>query len=1371
MLDASRDHPLTQSQLRFWHGTRLAPSEPIYTMVWRFDLMQAIDPTRFSKALEGVVRETEALHVAFRDMPDGPRQFANPDHFSMPPVLDLSVEHDAEAALQNWLRDWAREPFDLGQSTYRARLVKLTSDHWVWLSAQHHISCDAQSGALLFAAVSNAYEAADMDTPKSYFEAAEQLNALYLMRDDSTEGHFEDGTSCGRPYGASITGVPESTRVPVSLSTGELEALERLIEDPAFSLLTPDLTRFAVYSAVYASFLSRVSSSQNITLGLPSHNRLDGASRVTQGLFVEVLPLSIDVAEEDSFRTVFGKLRTALGQFLRQAKPNAIAQVASSNASGVLNFIQAKFGDFASGPAKVTWIHSGAHDPQHPLRLHVTDFDGCGSKFAMDVAASVSERVDPQQVAHQFAAILAGCAADPDRGIATLPLCAPDDATAARLTGPKEHSGVDQSVLAMIAAQVKKTPDATAVQHADHSISYAEMWNRAGNIAAEIQSRGLPPGPIALHMTRSVDAVLALLGALRAGRSFVPIARNTPIKRTADILTMSKSVAIFCDDERKPDLAESGLPCLDTKTSAPKALDAPRNDTAYVIFTSGSTGTPKGVVVTQSGLARYIRWAAKSFGGDGSADYALFSSLSFDLTITSIFAPLVSGGAIHVYPETGPQDLAVLDVFRDDRAQVVKLTPSHLALVCEMGHQVNTIRTLVLGGENLTTRLCRQAHSSLGRHIDIINEYGPTEAVVGAMIHHFDPARDRGGSVPIGRPADGVEISVRDVGMNVLPAGVEGEICISGRLADGYLDRPDMTKARFVTAPTGERIYTTGDIGCLNKDGIFEYFGRADSQLKVGGVRVETAEFEGALNTVPGVHAVHVLKGKPARSGQCCTRCGLKDDYPGATFGDDGLCSICAGFEDYKDRAQAYFRTEPELVEKLADARKKSRGAYDAVMLLSGGKDSTYAAYRLAALTNKVLAVTLDNGFISEGAKENIARVTTDLGWDHRYLTTSKMNEIFVDSLYRHSNVCQGCFKAVYTLAIRTARAEGAPMIVTGLSRGQFFETRLTPELFAQNAPTCAELEHMVNEARRRYHDEDDAVARLLETSDLADGQFLEEIEILDIYRFIDVPVSEIYSFLIARGAWQRPKDTGRSTNCLINDAGIQVHKTREGFHNYALPYSWDVRMGHKTRDEALDELNDQIDSDNVNRILTQIGYVAPSTSQNDELIVYVAADKGISQEALRSALRANLPAEVQPSHIICIDRMPLTSNGKVDPTRLPAPTKTADAASSDTPPKTKTELRLAEILCKVLACDFVGRDTDFFDLGLDSLAAIQVAMRATEINLPLPVTALFDYRTLRELADFADGLEPEASAPNTDDAFDLGLDDDDFAAIANALN
>ena len=994
----------------------------------------------------------------------------------------------------------------------------------------------------------------------------------------------------------------------------------------------------------------------------------------------------------------------------------------------------------------VQWIHPGAHDAQHALRFHVMDFAGNGqAELALDVNCAVGSVTQPESVAEHFSTFVRQALEAPETPLNRLALT---DRTIVK-TGPVQDDC--PPVLESFLHQAGAAPQRVALEDGAKQMTYAELAEASARLASRLKANGVDAGqPVVLHMKRSAEYVIAALGTMVAGAHFVPVATSNPPERVRTIARLAGATAAITDTARRNVI--EGIPVLDARGDG-SPMDPVYADPAYMIFTSGSTGVPKGVVVGQRNLALYIDWAARAFGGP---DYPLFTSISFDLTITSLFVPLTRGGRLIIYPEpdTGP-DMAVISVFAEDRVDTVKLTPAHLSLACSAGSSVNRIGTLVLGGENLTTGLCRRARDVLGP-VRILNEYGPSEAVVGCMIHQFDD--DPGHSVPIGQPADGVEISLRDAGGNTVPQGVVGEICIGGRLADGYAD-PAQTAEKFRNG-----LYHSGDLGRLRPDGVVEYFGRSDQQTKIGGVRTEPAEIESALLDLPSVKAAFV--GRPERdvADQTCTRCGIGSDYPGIEFKSDGLCTICAGFDAYKDRAQAYFAPPSELRDKIDAARSAKTGKYDAIMLLSGGKDSTYAAYRLAELTGDVLALTLDNGYLSEQAIANIQRVVSDLGWDHRFMKTEAMNQIFVDSLKRHSNVCQGCFKTVYTLALREARAEGVPAIVTGLSRGQFFETRLTPELFQQASPSRGELEEMVLEARRRYHAEDDAVSHHLATEDIRDGDLLDRVEFIDLYRYIDVPVSEIYRYLGENSAWKRPDDTGRSTNCLINDLGIYFHRKREGYHNYALPYSWDVRMGHKTRAQATDELNDEIDDGRVQKILRDIGFDEPI--ERDELTAYVVAQA--TEAEIWEALRRALPGEMLPRAVVLVEEIPVTPNGKVDRRRLPpAPRNSRPAGTEYAAPETSTQKSLAAIITKVLTVDRVGLYDDFFDLGGDSLAAVKIAIAANDAGFALPATALFEHRTLYNLAAYAEGLSDVAT---DEPASLLDLDEQDLANVYRAL-
>jgi acyl carrier protein len=385
-----------------------------------------------------------------------------------------------------------------------------------------------------------------------------------------------------------------------------------------------------------------------------------------------------------------------------------------------------------------------------------------------------------------------------------------------------------------------------------------------------------------------------------------------------------------------------------------------------------------------------------------------------------------------------------------------------------------------------------------------------------------------------------------------------------------------------------------------------------------------------------------------------------------------------------------------------------------------------------------VYAFTLDNGFLSEQAMANIRRVVHALGVDHEFATTPAMNAIFRDSLARFSNVCNGCFKTIYTLGVNRAHQLGIPIIVTGLSRGQFFETRLTANLFQNGKFRPEDVDAAVLEARKRYHRSSDAVSRCLDVSLFESDAIFREIKFVDFYRYWDASLEEIYGYLARRVPWYRPSDTGRSTNCRINDVGIYIHRKERGFHNYALPYSWDVRLGHKHREQALKELDDRIDLAEVRRILHQVGYDENRLESRTELVAYYESAEPIDSAVLAKHLDQSLPPQMRPRHFVHLQRMPLTSHGKIDIAALPPPDLLLETPPSEesAPPSGPVEEHVALLWARTLGKPSVSVNDSFFQLGGTSLSAMEISLqlcRDFDIDLPLPT--IFKRPTVAELS------------------------------------
>ncbi|MEJ2502152.1 MAG: amino acid adenylation domain-containing protein [Gemmatimonadota bacterium] len=1410
---------LSRSQLMIWTGQALNPAVPLYNMIYRFDLHGAIDPDRFRAAFQALVDRTDAMRTVFSEDDGVPVQRVRESLPYRLERVDLSGEDAPRKALEEWIRGRGRRMLDLGVCTFDSALLKVGPEHYTWYLNQHHLTIDAWSGTLVFRNMADLYgrlaagEAPPDDDYPSYSDYLAHERALRGSPAHESATEYWKTLAGKAPPRARLYGreardrIGRTERIACPLGTERSRRLRELAGTPGIRTLSLHMTLFNLFATALTAYLWRVSGSQDLVIGTPAHNRSSRAFRETAGLFIELFPLRVEVDEEDSFQSLLGKVGASAQRFLRNAVPGTSTLTGMRLFNVVLNYIHASFGDFAGIPARQEWVHNGYGDPEHELRLQVHDmedtgeftlyFDLNGETFPVDLR---------ERMVDHFLALLDAAVADPQRPLSAIGLTtgAERQRWVVGYNRPAGKAEPGATVLESFRAQVARDPAAVALVQGDRSMSYGELDARSDRLARRLRDRGAGPGGIVgILADRSIELVAGVLAVLKSGAAYVPLESGLPERRLEFILEDTGAELVLARSHLGGRIRGTGVTVVDLDGDPPApegaegAVDSPEpavpdpGQTAYVIYTSGSTGTPKGVVVDHGGLAGYVDWAWKTFAGGEAADFPLYSQIGFDLTVTSIFVPLISGGAVVIYPEGEGRDaLAVLDVFEEDRVDVVKLTPAHLRLVLEAGLTPSRIGTLILGGEDLKAGLAeRMVRRSDGR-ITVFNEYGPTEAVVGCMVHRFDPARDQAGSVPIGVPAAGVRIYVLDEGSNPVPAGVAGELCIGGsRLARGYLNLEEETAARFVDDPfvDGGRMYRTGDRARFRDDGLLEFLGRDDDQVKVRGVRVELGEVEHAVLEHPAVReaVVNVLRTErpqPESEPTYCVRCGLASNYPGARMDEAGLCNVCRDFEGYRARADAYFGSLDELRGVFEEARERQAGPYDCMLLLSGGKDSTYALYQVARIARRVLVVTLDNGYISDSAKANIDRVVSELGVEHRYLTTPAMNEIFVDSLKRHSNVCQGCFKALYTLALQTARDEGIPLIVTGLSRGQLFETRLTPELFEETGFDVDAIDRMVLDARKAYHRVDDAVKRLLDVEMFQDDRIFEQVRFVDFYRYTDVSLDELYAFIDEYVPWIRPDDTGRSTNCLINDVGIYVHKRKEGFHNYALPYSWDVRLGHKERDAALDELDDRIDVGRVQEILDEIGYEEDVHATSEvRMTAYFVADGQPSAAELRAFLETRLPEAMIPTDFVQLESIPLTSHGKVDREALPAPRQGRPAIEGIyRAPATRLEVHLTRIWREILRAPRVGLDDNFFDLGGDSIKAIQVVSRATAEGIDLTPQDVFRHQTVAELAAWAETRPGTGSArarPEAEDrdtgggSADANLDEGELDKLAAILN
>jgi amino acid adenylation domain-containing protein/non-ribosomal peptide synthase protein (TIGR01720 family) len=477
-----------------------------------------------------------------------------------------------------------------------------------------------------------------------------------------------------------------------------------------------------------------------------------------------------------------------------------------------------------------------------------------------------------------------------------------------RTAGPYPHVCIHE----LFEAQVRATPDAAAVVFGQDTLTYAELDAHANRLAHALRGRGVgPEDRVALCLERGLDLLPVFFGILKAGAAYVPLDPTHPVDRLRYMLQDSGARLLVTQSWLGERLPESMLGAGEGEAGAPAVLfvdamgaelegqpaDAPvtgvrPENLAYVYYTSGSTGRPKGVAMHHYGPANYFAWGREAYRAADGRGAPVFSSMAVDLTLAN-FIPLFAGTAVELLPE-GPGVEALADAIRRSPGfSMIKITPAHLSMlngILTPAEAAAAAGTLVVGADNLLaepTHFWRDAAPG----VRLVNEYGPTETVVGCSLYEIPAAGHAEGRIPIGRPITNLAMYVLDGGMRPVPPGVPGELYVGGvGVARGYLGRPGLTAEKFVPDPfgaAGSRLYRTGDRARFLEDGNLEFLARMDFQVKIRGYRIEMGEVESVLSAHPAVRDALVM----AREDQAGDRrlVAYVVPQPGAAAGADAL--------------------------------------------------------------------------------------------------------------------------------------------------------------------------------------------------------------------------------------------------------------------------------------------------------------------------------------------------------------------------------------------------------------------------------------------------------------------------------------------------
>ena len=630
---------------------------------------------------------------------------------------------------------------------------------------------------------------------------------------------------------------------------------------------------------MYQLLLSKYSGQQELITGIPVAGRNHPDVQHAMGMFVNNLAIRNRLQAEDTFITALQQVKEQMETaFLHQVYPFAeLVQELAAGYDASRNpifdnmFVYHNFGFPAVENGGLS-CERYLFDPgtaKFDLTLEITEQEDT-MLYAFEYAAALFSREVINAMATHFERLMQSVLSDPGIRIQDVEWM---DAQTYRqrvvdFNATTAEYPVYKTVIELFEQHALQAPARTALSYKDEAITYGTLNNQANSVAAVLQQQGIGSGDIVgLLLPRSPALIAGILGILKSGAAYLPIDPALPQERIRFLVSDSRCRIVLAGNEQLAaaleNMPQTQVLLMNTAewpaAAAPAAMPVVNpQDLAYVIYTSGTSGNPKGVMITHHSLLNYVTWASREYVQGETVTFPLFTAIAFDLTVTAIFTPLITGNSIAIYEESDT-GLLIEQVIADNRSDIVKLTPSHLKLIAAPHFPISLsgsrIRRFIVGGEQLETALAKRIHELYNGRIEIYNEFGPTEATVGCMIHRFTPG-EAFSAVPIGVPAANTQIYLLDENLHPVPDGVPGEIFISGDgLAKGYLYNEALTRERFIPHPfrEGRRMYRTGDIAIWLHNGLIGYIGRADQQVKINGHRIELPEIERLLQAYNGI--------------------------------------------------------------------------------------------------------------------------------------------------------------------------------------------------------------------------------------------------------------------------------------------------------------------------------------------------------------------------------------------------------------------------------------------------------------------------------------------------------------------------------------
>lgn len=888
---------LTENQKTLWLAHQIDEKTGLYHEPVSIQIKGVLDVQQLQKALQYIVNKHAALQIHVLDTSKGPKQIIQEDIQVEMTCYDWCTYQEEEKILMldNTLQEALHKAFDFASNAlFRFQLFKLKQNEHLLHMVFHHIMFDGWSLGLFLqdleeAYTSNVIDQVELPSTIDLYQKLLYKQQNYIGTDSyvTGEAYWHEKLEEPLPWSEFPLSIPKPLQG--SYKEGAYQTilnhnLNRAVHD--FST-KHCFSKYRVLLSVYIVLLHTMTNQTDLIIGMPINIR----ERNTQeqnvfGYFVNTIPLRVRFSLENTFLELVQKINILVQEALEHKEypvQHMVNQLRATNEQINPNLYSTVF-----NMVKLPSFHMKGLETRvitHQKRVSVFDMvwrmmqtEEEQLQLELDYNAAFYTEKDVQTFVERFQHLMQTLIINKNVPLQDADLLLPQDYTLYQKTdGSIAHYNVPKTLDQIIDEQANKTPSCIAMTMGNQILTYQELQIQSSQVAQALLQKGLKKQErVSILMNRNIDAIVAMIGVLKAGGTYVPIDPNFPVDRIHFILQDSESTHIITNQKTNLpyNLPNISIIIYETlsKQIVTEQLQSKHTpfDAAYIIYTSGSTGTPKGVLISHQSVLQFIHSLQREYDFLEQQVHLQFASFIFDASVWEIYGSLLTGGRLHLLSDIERKSIDhFIAVIHEQKIQYCLLPTVFFHALTQASaqqlEQLASLQYIFVGGETLLPEMVRNWHSKVGLRIPVVNAYGPTEITVCATTYPItQPLHTQQTHIPIGNPLSHTNIYILNEDGKLCPPYVPGEIYIGGNsLATKYINQPEKTKETFVQIHipniSETKVYKSGDQGRLTYDGQIEFLGRIDKQVKIRGYRIELEEIEERLLQHPSIQQVIVM--------------------------------------------------------------------------------------------------------------------------------------------------------------------------------------------------------------------------------------------------------------------------------------------------------------------------------------------------------------------------------------------------------------------------------------------------------------------------------------------------------------------------------